>query len=397
MLVGLTAVVVAGLSTATAWREQAWRPKEGAGGVGDGGEGASAAVAFAVVVLTLVLSVSVWLAVGPVRGDDPAVVDEEDLTVRSEDGDEAGAEDGGGEEEEVEEVEDELEAPLLASYEGEEEEEEEEEMEGDLGEDGSVEEMRRGRVGPSSSLLEFAVADVATPAAVGEGGVTLFQAVGTPEFWLAWMVLVVAAGSGVTVINEAGAMAAALGAGPGGAGACVTLLSASNCLGRVLMGEAIDGLKPYGVHLPTLLGLASALMACAATALSIGTLPSMYGGCALAGLAYGAFFSLIPNLARDLFGLAHVGALYGAFGATNAFGSYIFNVLVAGPVYADAERREGLVDGRDECLGATCFRITFVVMAASCMGGACVSALLALRTMPFYRQRSRKRRRRSLG
>ena len=344
-LVGLTAVTVAGLASVGETRG-----------------------AFAAVVLTLVASVSVWLSVGPVRGDDPEEDDDDDNDDDDDDNDDELEE---GEEDEFPEDGNEgvleLEEPLLMPG-------------GDVGD--AAGEDAAGESAESRDMA-FAVAGVATESAVVEGGVTLFQAVGTPEFWLSWVVLVISAGAGVTVINEAGAMAVALGAGPSGAQVCVTVLSASNCLGRVLMGEAIDGLKSKGVHLPALLGAASSLMACAATALSIGSVGSMYAGCALAGLAYGTFFSIIPNLARDLFGLAHIGALYGAFTATNAFGSYIFNVLVAGTVYADAEKAEGLKD-TDECLGASCFRVTFVIMAVACMGGACISALLALRTMPFY-------------
>ncbi|KAM7466262.1 hypothetical protein LguiB_013824 [Lonicera macranthoides] len=73
-------------------------------------------------------------------------------------------------------------------------------------------------------------------------------------------------------------------------------------------------------------------------------------------------------------------------------GSYILNVKVAGLLY-DREALKGLEMknmNRDSvkeltCIGPSCFRLFFVILACVSFFGAAVSIVLVMRTRDFYR------------
>ena len=67
-----------------------------------------------------------------------------------------------------------------------------------------------------------------------------------------------------------------------------------------------------------------------------------------------------------------------AFG--NPIGAILFSAMLAGYVY-DAEAAK---QGRSTCVGADCFRLTFLVLAGVCGLGTILSIILTIRVRPVY-------------
>lgn len=87
------------------------------------------------------------------------------------------------------------------------------------------------------------------------------------------------------------------------------------------------------------LPLVSALMASTCLALAFAHLPLLYPLCALAGFAFGGFWSLAPSLISELFGLARFAANYtmaqfapmlGSFGLAAGLSGWVYEVRAAG-------------------------------------------------------------------
>ncbi|KAM7462215.1 hypothetical protein LguiA_030336 [Lonicera macranthoides] len=91
-------------------------------------------------------------------------------------------------------------------------------------------------------------------------------------------------------------------------------------------------------------------------------------------------------------GLKHYATLFNVGQLASPVGSYILNVKVAGLLY-DREALKGPEMknmNRDSvkeltCIGPSCFRLSFVILACVSYFGAAVSIVLVMRTRDFYR------------
>ena len=111
---------------------------------------------------------------------------------------------------------------------------------------------------------------------------------------------------------------------------------------------------------------------------------ALYSATTILGICYGFQFSVMIPTASELFGLKHFGVIYNFIILGNPLGALIFSGFLAGYVY-DREAATQSSSPDQTCLGANCFKLTFEVLAAVCLLGSLLSAILTLRTKPVYR------------
>lgn len=107
---------------------------------------------------------------------------------------------------------------------------------------------------------------------------------------------------------------------------------------------------------------------------------TLYVSTALLGVCYGFQYNLMVPTASELFGLRHFGIIYNFILLGNPVGALLFSGLLAGYVY-DAEASK---QGSSTCLGAECFRLTFLFLAGMCGLGTILSLVLTIRIRPVY-------------
>jgi hypothetical protein len=136
---------------------------------------------------------------------------------------------------------------------------------------------------------------------------------------------------------------------------------------------------------------------------------SLYAGSVLLGLCYGVHFSIMVPTASELFGLRHFGMIYNFLNIGNPLGSLLFSGLIAGYLY-DQEASKGAAVGSGwrilgsgsshwlsgtavgshtehvapVCVGAHCFRLTFIIMACVCAVGVVLTSVLTYRIRSVY-------------
>lgn len=107
---------------------------------------------------------------------------------------------------------------------------------------------------------------------------------------------------------------------------------------------------------------------------------TLYVATALLGICYGVQYSIMVPTVSEIFGLEHFGINYGFMLIGNPVGAVLFSVLLAGNLY-DTEAAK---QGTSTCIGADCFRITFLVLAGVCGLGTILSIILTVRVRPVY-------------
>ncbi|KAL1551348.1 protein NUCLEAR FUSION DEFECTIVE 4-like [Salvia divinorum] len=107
---------------------------------------------------------------------------------------------------------------------------------------------------------------------------------------------------------------------------------------------------------------------------------TLYAATALLGVCYGVQFGIMIPTASELFGLKHFGIIFNFIGLGNPVGALLFSGWLAGQVY-DTEAAKQL---GSSCIGVTCFRLTFLVLAGLCGVGTLLSVVLTVRLKPVY-------------
>lgn len=109
---------------------------------------------------------------------------------------------------------------------------------------------------------------------------------------------------------------------------------------------------------------------------------SLYVGAGVVGLCYGVRLAITVPTASELFGLNYYGLIYNILILNLPLGSFLFSALLAGFLYdREATPTPG---GGNACIGAHCYRLVFLVMAAACVLGLSLDVLLAIRTTRIY-------------
>ena len=113
--------------------------------------------------------------------------------------------------------------------------------------------------------------------------------------------------------------------------------------------------------------------------LGASSLPVLYLACAMGGLAYGAYWALLPTLVAELFGVAHLASIYNTLTLAVTSSSLLIATLLASTIY-DSH----VVPPAKQCYGDECYHLTHLIVAGICAVGVLATELLAVRTRVFY-------------
>ncbi|CAB4272888.1 unnamed protein product [Prunus armeniaca] len=233
--------------------------------------------------------------------------------------------------------------------------------------------------------------DVETLLAIGEGAVKkkrrpkrgedfkFHEAFIKADFWLLWFVYFLGVGSGVTVLNNLSQIGIALGASD--TTILLSLFSFCNFVGRLGSGAVSEHfLRTKTIPRTFWMACAHILMIVSFVLYALALSGTLYVATALFGICYGTQYSIMVPTSSELFGLKHFGVNYSFMGLGNPIGAILFSVLLAGNVY-DAEAAK---QGGSTCIGSSCFRLTFIVLAGACGLGTILSIILTIRVRPVY-------------
>ncbi|XP_076923798.1 protein NUCLEAR FUSION DEFECTIVE 4-like [Bidens hawaiensis] len=234
--------------------------------------------------------------------------------------------------------------------------------------------------------------DVNLLLAVGEGAVKIKkrrprrgedfsfrEAMVKADFWLLWTTYFLGIGSGVTVLNNLAQIASSLGFND--TTTLMSLFSFCNFLGR-LGGGAVS---EYFVRLHTIprtfwTMVTQIIMVLTYLLYASALNGTLYAATALLGTCYGVQIAIMVSTSSELFGLKNFGLFFNFMQLGNPLGALLFSGMLAGYVY-DAEEAK---QGGSTCLGPTCFRLTFLVLACVCGLGTILSLILTIRIRPVY-------------
>eukprot|EP00927_Polykrikos_kofoidii_P039103 TRINITY_DN33532_c0_g1_i1.p1 TRINITY_DN33532_c0_g1~~TRINITY_DN33532_c0_g1_i1.p1 ORF type:complete len:545 (-),score=68.11 TRINITY_DN33532_c0_g1_i1:296-1693(-) len=209
---------------------------------------------------------------------------------------------------------------------------------------------------------------------------TLSQAVRTPMFWELFMILFAVMGAGLVVVNNIGLMVIARGGTD--AAIFVSMLSVTNCIGRLMVGMLSDMFVSRGMPRPFVLGLSVGtvglghlLLAC----FGEGTLV-LYPASCLCGFGYGGCFAMLATIPSEVFGLSHLGSIYGTYTIAVGGGSLLLATSLASSV---VEANTAL--GETDCIGSECFSLTFLICTGLCAIASATCFVLGKQTQRFYR------------
>ncbi|KAF6143232.1 hypothetical protein GIB67_039015 [Kingdonia uniflora] len=210
---------------------------------------------------------------------------------------------------------------------------------------------------------------------------TLLQTMCTIDFWLLFVAMSCAMGSGLATVNNISQIGGSLGYTTVETSTLVSLWSIWNFLGRFGAGYVSD----YFLHLkgwprPIFMVVTLATMSVGHIVVASGLPGALYAGSILVGVCYGSQWSLMPTITSEIFGVRHMGTIFNTISIASPIGSYILSVWLVGSIYD----KEASPDNK--CTGAHCFMLSFLIMACVSLVGFVIALGLFFRTRRFYKQ-----------
>ncbi|XP_030943313.1 protein NUCLEAR FUSION DEFECTIVE 4-like [Quercus lobata] len=210
---------------------------------------------------------------------------------------------------------------------------------------------------------------------------TIVEVLKTIDFWVLFVSFLCGVGTGLAVQNNMGQIGLALGYSD--VSIFVSLISIWGFFGRIVSGTVSEYfIKKAGTPRPLWNAAAQILMVFGFVILALALPGSLYIGSILVGICYGIRIAISVPTASELFGLKYYGLIYNILILNLPLGSFLFSGLLAGILY-DMEATP-TAGGGNTCVGAHCYRTTFVVMAVACIIGFGLDILLSIRTKAVY-------------
>eukprot|EP00164_Ancoracysta_twista_P002476 GFYU01003287.1.p1 GENE.GFYU01003287.1~~GFYU01003287.1.p1 ORF type:complete len:539 (-),score=151.26 GFYU01003287.1:174-1790(-) len=204
------------------------------------------------------------------------------------------------------------------------------------------------------------------------------QTITSLRFWLLIGAILAGTGGGLAYINNLAQLVKALSDGESNAAALVSITSIANCCGRLLAGYLSDTYM-HKLSRPAFLIVFLISMAAGQLLAAFATLNMLYPVSILIGVSFGAFWCLLPSISAELFGLEHFGGNYNLGNIGPIAGSFLLSSQLAGKIY-DSHTEPGSKD----CYGPDCFRLSFAIISALCVGGAGSAFILWRNTKKYY-------------
>lgn len=234
--------------------------------------------------------------------------------------------------------------------------------------------------------------NVFTPPERGED-YTILQALFSIDMILLFFAGTCGVGGTLTAIDNLGQIGTSLGYPKTSISTFVSLVSIWNYLGRVFSGFVSEHvLTRYNFPRPLMLTL-TLFLSCVGHLLIAFDVPNgLYVASVIIGFCFGAQWPLVFAIISELFGLKYYSTLYNFGGVASPIGLYFLNVRVTGHLY-DKEAKRQLAEagiprkvGQElNCVGASCFKLSFVIITAATLFGAIISLILVARTIRFYK------------
>ncbi|KAK0583149.1 hypothetical protein LWI29_033910 [Acer saccharum] len=214
---------------------------------------------------------------------------------------------------------------------------------------------------------------------IGED-LTIYEAMRTVDFWILFSSFLCGVGTGMTVMNNIGQMALAL--GYVNVTTLVSLMSIFGFFGQFISGSLSDYfLEKAGTPRPLWNAASQILMAVGYMLLALDVPGSLYIGSILLGLCYGVRLAVLTPIA-ELFGEKNYGLIYNILILNIPLGSFLFSGLLTGYLY-DTQATP-IAGGGNTCVGAHCYRLVFTIMAIVCLVGFGLDIVLAFKTKHIY-------------
>ncbi|MFS7971475.1 putative MFS transporter superfamily [Helianthus anomalus] len=256
-------------------------------------------------------------------------------------------------------------------------------------------EEREKRISHLQARLVQAAADGAVKVKKKKGprrgeDFTLTQALVKADFLLMFFSLVLASGSGLTVIDNLGQMCQSL--GYENPHIFVSMISIWNFLGRVAGGYFSElVVRMYAYPRPVAMAAVQVVMSCSLLYYAVSAPGAIYVVSVVMGSCYGAHWAIVPSAASELFGLKSFGALYNFLTLASPAGSLIFSGVIASGIYdyeakiQNATNLDTLTDGEAlTCYGTICYSITCGILSVLCLMAFVLSMIVVYRTKRVY-------------
>ncbi|XP_057527883.1 uncharacterized protein LOC130806712 [Amaranthus tricolor] len=222
---------------------------------------------------------------------------------------------------------------------------------------------------------------------------TILQALLSIDMGILFLATLCGLGSSLAAVDNLGQIGESLGYPTKTISSFVSLVSIWNYFGRVFSGFVSEALlAKYKIPRPLMMTLVL-LLACVGHLIIAFPLPgSVYVASVIIGFSFGAQLPLLFAIISELFGLKYYSTLFNCGQLASPLGSYILNVKVTGMLYDKEALKELGKKGLNRsdvkeltCIGSSCYRLSFIVLACATFFGAIVSLVLVVRTREFYR------------
>ncbi|KAJ4845390.1 hypothetical protein Tsubulata_051569 [Turnera subulata] len=214
----------------------------------------------------------------------------------------------------------------------------------------------------------------------GKADKNVLQAMCTVDFWLLFVPMFCALGTGLATINNMSQIGESLGYSIIERNSLVSLCCIWNFLGRFGAGFVSDiFLHRGGWPRPVFIAITLVIMTIGHLVIASGIYKSLYLGSILVIVSYGSQWSLMPTITAEIFGVQHMATIYNTIAIASPLGSYVFSVRVIGYIYDRVSNGEG-----NTCFGTRCFMLSFITMASVSAVGALVALVLSFRRKRFY-------------
>ncbi|KAI3836661.1 hypothetical protein MKX03_034944 [Papaver bracteatum] len=205
------------------------------------------------------------------------------------------------------------------------------------------------------------------------------------EFWLYFFVYMFGGTLGLVFMNNLGQIAESRGQSSATTSSLVSLSSAFCFFGRLLpsLVHHFSGDK-YMISTTTSIATLMAPISASFYLLAFNSgIISLYISTVIIGLCIGSFTSISVSATTELFGTKNFSINHNIVVGNIPIGSFVFGTCAA-LLY---EKKKKKSDHMNICMGAECYRTTFIIWGCISLLGTVLAFVLCLRTRKFYLQR----------
>ncbi|KAI3958035.1 hypothetical protein MKW98_020677 [Papaver atlanticum] len=208
------------------------------------------------------------------------------------------------------------------------------------------------------------------------------------EFWLYFFVYMFGGTLGLVFMNNLGQIAESRGQSSTTTSSLVSLSSAFCFFGRLLpsLVHHFSGNK-YMISATTSIATLMAPISASFYLLAFNSgIISLYISTVIIGLCIGSFTSISVSATTELFGTKNFSINHNIVVGNIPIGSFVFGTCAA-LLYEKKKKKSDHMNMMNICMGAECYRTTFIIWGCISLLGTILAFVLYLRTRKFYQQR----------